>query len=554
MKKTFAIIVSVLALSSCGKYLDMTPRDSVSSKVMWETTGNAEYSINYIYTYIWDLNSSPTDLGLTEALTDEMKYTSYNYNALCYIPSEFAYGDGQTVTATYVDAYLGRWATLYRAIRNANEGLSFLKSYGQMNAADKVRLEAELRFLRGYFYFELAKRYHSVILYGEDLTAIVKDKAVSPEADVWSFVHDDLLFAAENLPEAASAGGRLNKGIAYGMISRAMLYAAECDSKYYEDVIDAAKAVKDLGYRLEASYADAFGKSLAAGNAEAILQYSFDYGKGITHSFNYYYTPGGDYALIDSKGGAYGVPTQEIVESYELAAGGAVNWSIWHASTGTNIEPPYDQLEPRFQATILYNGASWKGREIEPYVGGLDGWATWKTDKEPKGRTVTGYYLRKLVDESYDVSTSASSQPFTFLRYAEVLLNAAEAYFKTGKEEEANDCVKQIRDRVQLPSEAKNGDALFAAIKQERKVELAFEGLRYWDLRRWKDADKDYPTGLCGYQQHGLRIEKTESGYVYTYVSVDEKDRKFVPGVYQFPMPLSELNSNSLVNQYPEWR
>lgn len=554
MKKIFAIIASVLAVSACSDYLDMTPKDSVSSKVMWENTENAEYSINYIYTYIWNLNSWPTDLGLTESLTDEMKYTSYNYNALCYIPSEFAYGDGQTVTATYVDAYMGRWGTLYGAIRRANEGLSFLKNYGQMSDSDKARLEGELRFLRGYFYFELAKRYKSVIIYDADLTAITKDKAISPESEVWKFVHDDLFFAAENLPEASAAKGRINKGMAYGLISRAMLYAAATDSKYYDDVITAAEKVKDLGYVLESSYADACAKSLAGGNREAIIQYTFDYSKGITHTFNFYYTPGGDYTVIDSKGGGYGVPTQEIVESYELATGGFPNWAAWHSTSGTTSEPPYAQLEPRFQATILYNGADWKGRKIEPYVGGTDGWATWKTDKEPKGKTVTGYYLRKLVDESYDVTTSASSQPFTFLRYAEVLLNAAEAYYQTGKTAEANACVKAIRDRVGLPYTAKSGNELYSAIKQERKVELAFEGQHYWDLRRWKDADKAYPTGLSGYQLHGLKIEKTNSGYLYTYVSVDEKDRKFVPAVYQFPMPLSELNSNSLVEQYSEWK
>lgn len=554
MKKTIAIISSVLALTACSKWLDMTPTSSVSSKTMWESTEKAEYSINYIYTYIWSLNSAPTDLGLTESLTDEMKYTSYNYNALCYIPSEFAYGDGQTVTSTYVDAYMGRWGTLYGAIRRANEGISYLKSYGQMSDSDKLRLEAELRLLRGYFYFELAKRYHSVIIYDEDLTAIKKDKALSPESEVWDFIRKDLFFAAENLPAAAKTAGRLNKGIAYGMISRAMLYAGAFDAKYYNDVIEAASQVGSLGYTLESSYSDACAKTLASGNREAILQYTFDYANGITHSFNYYYTPGGDYTLIDSKGGGYGVPTQEIVESYELATGGFPSWSTWHSTTGTNIEPPYALLEPRFQATILYNGASWKGRTIEPYIDGTDGWATWKTEKEPKGRTVTGYYLRKLVDENYDVKTSGSSQPFTLLRYGEVLLNKAEAMYFTSDFSGANDCIREIRTRVGLPYSNKSGEELLYAIKQERKVELAFEGQRYWDLRRWKDAAKDYPAGLTAYQQHGLKIEKSGDKFTYTYVSVDEKDRKFLPAVYQFPMPLSELNSNSLVNQYSEWK
>jgi hypothetical protein len=252
------------------------------------------------------------------------------------------------------------------------------------------------------------------------------------------------------------------------------------------------------------------------------------------------------------KGGAYAVPTQEIVESYELATGGFPSWSAWHAST-TNT-PPYAQLEPRFHATILYNGADWKDRTIEPYVGGVDGWATWKTDKEPKGKTVTGYYLRKHVDESYDVSTSGSSHPFTLLRYGEVLLNKAEACYRTGDAAGANAAVRAIRARVGLPYSDKSGDNLWKAIVQERKVELAFEGLRYWDLRRWEMAAQPYPDGLSAYQQHGLKIEPEGSGFRYTYVSVDEKNRNFPERLYRFPMPKSELESSSLVNQYDEWK
>lgn len=548
MKKALIILASALALVSCNKFLDMTPTDRVSAKTMWENTQNAEYNINYLYTYIWDINSSPTVIGLTESLTDEMKYTSYNYNALCYIPSEMAYG-GSVLTAGYVDSYMGYWGTLYLAIRQVNEAISSLKTYGKMSAEDKLRLEGELRYLRGYLYFELVKRYKDVIIYDEDLSKITKDRAVDTEEQAWDFISSDLHFAGSNLPAASAASGRLDKGIAYATISRAMLYA-----KRYDEVIAAADSVKTLGYKLETSYEDAISKSLAEGNSEAILQYTFDYASGITHSFNFYYTPGGDYTLIDSKGGAYGVPTQEIVESYELASGGFPSWSAWHTSSGTTATPPYAELEPRFAATILYNGSPWKGRRIEPYVGGTDGWATWKTDKEPKGKTVTGYYLRKHVDETYDVTTSGASTPFIFIRYAEVLLNQAEACVHKGKEDLANENVAAIRSRVGLPYTRKSGSALMDAIKQERKVELAFEGLRYWDLRRWGDASKDYPVGLAGYQQHGLKITKTgEDTYLYQYVTVDEKDRTFAEKLYRFPMPESELNSNKLVSQYTEW-
>lgn len=549
MKKIFAIVLATLAFASCDKYLDMTPTDSVSSKTMWESTANAEYSINYIYTYIWDLASSPTTLGLTESLTDELKYTSYNYNACAYIPSEMAYG-GQTLTAGYVDVYLGYWGTLYNAIRRTNEGINFLANYGKMSDLDKIRLSAELRFMRGYLYFELVKRYKDVIIYDEDLTAITKEKAISTEEEGWDFIQADLNYAAQNLPAASSANGRINKGMAYGMLTRAMLYAER-----YSAVIDAAEQVEALGYVLESNYADSFNKSLAEGNREAILQYTFDYASGITHNFDMAYTPGGDYAIIGSKGGALGVPTQEIVESFELATGGFPDWSPWHAAAGTTTNPPYDKLEPRFAATILYNGAAWKGRTIEPYVDGTDGWAAWKTVKEPKGKTVTGYFLKKNIDESYDVHNSAGSHPFTLMRYAEILLNKAEACYQVGGQETAaNQAVREIRTRVGLPYTDKSGSDLWDAICQERKVELAFEGFRYWDLRRWKVAASDYPKGLANYQQHGLKIEKSGDKFLYNYVSVDEKDRTFDRKLCRFPMPESELSSNPKVDQYPEWK
>ncbi len=547
MKKLSILFLSIFAVCSCDGFLDMTPTDRVSPQVLWSNTTNAEYEINYLYSYIWDLNSSPTVIGLTESLTDEMKYTSYNYYSLCYIPSEVSYG-GNILTASYVDSYFGYWGTLYTAIRKCNESLSDLAKYGKMSDTDKPRLEAEIRFMRAFLYFELVKRYKDVIIY-ESLGEIRKDAPLGTEEQAWDLIQEDLNFASENLPLPGASNGRLNQGTAYGFITRAMLYA-----KRYDVVIAAADKVKELGYSLEDNYSDAFKQ----GSKEAILQYLFSQKDGVTHSFNFYYTPGGDYAAVGQNGGAYGVPTQEIVESYELATGGFPDWSKWHGTTTET--PPYAQLEPRFHATILYNGAAWKDRTIQPYEGGLDGWATWKTIKEPKGRTVTGYYLRKLVDETYNVTTSGSSQPFTFLRYSEVLLNKAEACaLSTAAKDEtaANDILREIRGRVGLPYSNKFGTELMSAIRQERKVELAFEGLRYWDLRRWELADKDYPTGLSNYQNHGLKIEKKDDDtFTYSYVTIDDKIRTFDKKMYRFPIPKSEIDDNPSFNHTqpdPSW-
>ena len=549
MKNIFKSIfaASVLCLTSCTGLLDMTPTDRVSDKVIWENTQNAEYSINYIYSYIIDVTQSQSHAGMTEALTDQMKYGSYNYNSMCYIPSEIAYG--VSPSAGYFDAYMGYWSTWYGAIRRVNQSLSELKQYGQMSDTDKVRLEAELRFMRAFLYFDLVKRYKQVILYDEDLSKIVKDKALDSEEDCWDFIEGDLRFAATELPERTASKGRLDKGAAWAFLSRTMLYAER-----WAVVKEAAEEVEKLGYGLEANYKDSYTKTASAGNNETILQYLFDRTQSVTHSFDFYYTPGGDFTLNGESGGGYGTPTQEMVESFEYAKGGFPDWTEWHSTTTKT--PPYAELEPRFHATILYNGAEWKGRSIEPFVGGGDGWCQWNLEREPKGRTTTGYYLRKLVDEGHNVITqSGSVQPFTIIRYAEVLLNKAEACCRLGEIAPANAAVKAVRERVGLPYTDKSGSELEAAIRQERKVELAYEGLWYWDLRRWKVAHKQYPEGLTGYQQHGLKIVKNaDDTFTYTYVSVDDRDRNFLEKMYQFPLPTSELTSNALVDQFPEWK
>ncbi|MCR5758897.1 MAG: RagB/SusD family nutrient uptake outer membrane protein [Bacteroidales bacterium] len=551
MKKIVLILSLAGVLSACNGFLDMTPRDSISDKVMWANTESAEYAVNSIYSYAYDIYASwPSAVGMTEAFTDEFKYGSYVNFAYCLIPSQVAYG-GTNLTNSFVDVYLGCWDSLYDAIRRTNEAISNLHTLGTaLPQADKDRLEGELRLMRGWLYFELVKRYKDVIIYDEDLTQIAVDKELSTEAKGWEFIAGDLNYAVSVLPEKAAAKGRLDKGVALALITRAMLYAGD-----YDAVIEAADSLEELGYALMPDYAAAFTTPIQSGNTEAILQYSFSYADNVTHEFDFYYAPGGDYQLVGQQGGGYGTPTQEMVESYELAAGGFPDWTPWHSST--TAEPPYAQLEPRFHATILYNGSSWKERKIEPFVGGTDGWCQWAKEPQPQGRTTTGYYLRKFVDETHDLSQrSQSTQHFILLRYGEVLLNKAEACFRKGDTQAANDAVKAVRSRVGLPYSNKSGDALWQAIRQERRIELAFEGQWYWDLRRWGDAVENYPVGLNNYQVHGLKIEPTavEGQYLYTYVSVDDKDRNFPQKMLnRFPLPDSELNSNALVKQYPEW-
>ena len=531
---------------SCSDFLDMTPTNAVSDKMVWSNAENAELAVNDYYRYIDYLsvfNTGQCLAGSTDALTDQLKYGSYNYNAYCLIPSEIAYG-GAVLIASYVDTYLGNWTTMYEYIRRVNEGIYNLHKYGEsISADDKARLEAEMRFFRGFLYTDLVKRYKDVIIYDENLESITRDKDVSTEEQGWNFVYDDLMYAATTLGESTDPDGRITSGAAYALLSRAMLYAER-----WEDAKIAAEKVMGMGYELEDNYADAFKLD----SKEAILQYNYNAATSVTHSFDGYMAPGGDRALDgNSMTGGYGTPTQEMVESYELATGGFPDWTAWHAEGGTPQTPPYEDLEPRFAATILYNGAEWKGRTIETFVNGTDGFATWMTDAAPEGRSTTGYYLRKLVDEDHSFKTiQASTQPWTELRLAEVILNHAEACYRSGDPASANDDIERIRARVDLPYTDKTGEDLMAAIRQERKVEMAFEGHYYWDMKRWELAE----SAFTGIRLHGLKIEKDAAGgYLYTYVEVDNQDRNFPAKMYRCPIPQAELDNNGLINQYPEW-
>lgn len=551
MKNIFKTILALgisLGSFSCTPYLDMKPTDNVSDKVIWQTTANAEYYVNYIYDYVYVVVMDQASGNvMTEAYADMLKYSSFNAGHPGLFVSQMAYGQPYT-ERNFVNVYLGGWHR-YTGIMKCNNAISDLHTFGQMSDEDKARLEGELRFTRAFLYFDLMKRYKEVILYDEDMTKYQKDKAISTEAEGWEFIYQDLLYAANNLPERTASKGRADKGMAWAFMTRAMLYAGR-----YDDVVTAADEVAKLGYGLEANYSDAIMKTTSAGNNEAILQWQFDRGANVTHRFDYNYTPGGDFALQGQKGGGLATPTQEMVESYEKATGGFIDWTPWHSTT--KQDPPYDKLEPRFHATILYNGADWKGRKIEPYAGGADGWKQWYNNTNPAGETTTGYYLKKMVDEGHDVvAYPGGVAPFTIIRYAEVLLNKAEACYNLGKTSEANEAIAAIRTRVGLPYTPKGGSELWTAIRQERRVELAYEGHWYWDLRRWGVAHKQYPEGLTGYQVHGLKIDDNGDGtFTYEYVSVDNEDREFQERMYRLPMPDGELENNKLVEQYKEWK
>ncbi|RIJ46123.1 RagB/SusD family nutrient uptake outer membrane protein [Maribellus luteus] len=545
MKKHLIKIVFLLGIVSlvgCDEFLDTTPSDRISDKLAWESEANVQLYINGFYPYIdryGSFGNSQFKGSLTEGLTETLKYGSYvpgatagNSNLYVFTP--------ETMSAT--GNLLGTWKDTYERIRRINEFLVGLEKYSQLDDATEQLFESQARFFRAFLYFQLAKRHGGVILYTD--MNLQKDINRSSEEATWDLIESDLDFAASVLPKQWDNAnkGRITKGAAFALKSRAMLYAGR-----WQEVVDAADSVINLQiYSLTDSYEEAW----KGGNSESILEYNYLV-TGPNHSFDRTYATFGE---KENEGGN-AVPTQEMVEAYETATGQTVDWSPWHADGGTTQRPPYEQLEPRFKASVIYNGATWQGKTMENSENGTNGrYMGYRADTYTKGRTVTGYYLRKLRDEAHtDLETFKSDQTWVEIRLAEVYLNRAEANYRLGKSGPALSDINTVRTRpgVALPAKSGiTGEDLFNAIRHERKIELAYEGHLYWDMRRWKLAHVEYNN----YRVHGMKITQNGADYHYELVDCDLQDRKFLQKTYVFPVPYSELANNSAIEQYDEWK
>ena len=545
-KYLIVTIIMGLSFTSCNDFLDPDPTDRLSEKLFWQNEESTDLYLNSFYPYLssyGNFGTSQFNNGLlTEGMTDMLKYGSYsagvgNANRIVFNP--------YIVTADQSQG-LVIWTTSYERIRRVNEFLSSMSKYSTYNEDTNKRYEAQIRFIRAFLYYQLLLRTNTVIIF--DKLPDGNSKPLSPESDCWDFVEQDLDYAIQNLPVQwdATRSGRITKGAALAMKSRAMLLA-----KRWEKARAAASEVINLQdngslvYELNKDYKNAFKSYFDNGNKESILEFRYKL-PAPYHSFDRDFAPGGDWA----NNGGSACPTQEMVEEYELATGGKADWSKWHSKTTET--PPYSLLEPRFHASVLYNGASWKNRKIETFVDGKDGYIDYGFQANTNGKTTTGYYLRKYLDESIaDISTTYSAQPWIEIRLAEVYLNLAEACAMLGStyDKDANNAIRTIRERVKLPYTDLTGEELMKAIRHERKVELAYEGFYYWDLRRWRMADSI----LDGARFHGLKITQSGTTLTYEYIDCDKEDRKFPERFYNFPIPTTEIANNLAISQINLW-
>ena len=485
MKKSILILASIAALVSCNKWLDGTTDSStLSEAAIWETKESANYYLNGFYTYLYkygQFGEAQFGGSMTESLTDELKYGSEALGNKAGHPNNYV----TNADAVTPDGCLwGVWGNAYGQVRRVNGFLNSRAKFSHFDAQTDTLFVAQARFFRAFLHFQLAKRHPKGIIYYKELPKS-NDKALSTPDEFWQDMYEDLLYAAKNLPVdwPAAERGRITKGGAWAMMSRVMLYAGR-----WQDAYDAADSVIKLNkYGLVSDYA----QSWKGNNKESIIEFDFNK-NGVTHTFDQDYVPmcfGYDY-------GALGTPTQEMVESYEKADGTKYDWSGYHDGS-VKTRPDYESLEPRFKATIYYNGCTWgpDGDKImDCTVNGTNGeFMKYGSAPYSYGKTTTGYFLRKFIDEKHtDLKGVKSTQTWVEMRYAEVLLNKAEAAYML-KKSDYQAPMNEVRARVNLPAKSTTGEAWFKDYRNERKVELAYEGHQFWDLRRWRIAHKKYP-------------------------------------------------------------
>lgn len=553
--KTMCLGALIASMSACD-ILDVEPLDTYTQEDVFT-------DVNLLKAYVHRNYTLPQNGWSHKALrfSCDESYNNFNWEG-SYTVLEGAVTPDQL-------GNLDIWSSYYENIKNCN---IFFNNMDKVNLVDQPQrnyLIGEELFFRAYYYMELVNRYGGVPLitkaYQLDDTDKVMDiKRNSYEECVDSIVKwfDD---AAELLPVKYDSDldfGRVTKVAALAMKSRMLLYAASpwWGVRTYKEAADVSKEVIDLcggdGNNLDPDYKGLFLNPLSN---EIIFQrlYNQEFG----HWFDWENTPNG------WSGYSATCVTQEMVDSYETD-GGKFPDTDWYDGKTTTTVNPWENRDPRFYASIVCDGQKFRDREIQfwvnapekegekPSKGGLDsefGRDNWNYSK-------SHYTIRKFMDETLLNSWSdKGKQPWIYCRLAEIYLNYAEAMYYCGNEEVARTYVNYVRERARnmvgaqegsinmLPDVTESGEALLKKIQQERKVELAFEEHRFFDVRRWKIAESTQVG-----QFHGIQIVKNEDGTKeYSVINLGNERDFDASKHYLVPIPNYERRKNSALEQNP---
>ncbi len=605
MKKfKYIITMSLLALvllSGCKKnFLNLTPLGKFSGAAVWKDPNLVQTFVNGIYNDLGD----PWSIDMLASYVDNAEFTPdwgvHDFNNSLLTPDLIP---GWSVNWSGPYTYNMMWRPLYKDIRSCNLFFEKVNQVPFVDPARKKRMIGEVHFLRAYFYQELAALYGGVPL----ITKAYKltDNFIVPRstyAETINFIVNDCDTAAALLPEVETGdnNGRATKGAALALKSRVLLYAASdlhneistifpgyahpdlvgytsgSQRARWEAAQAAAKAVIDMGIYSLAQVSGNSTASIAKGYANIFISKSTS-----EDIFVRYFTPEsyiednnwaeGNPGLFDQPNGYHcwgnNTPTGDLVDAFEMADGTPFSWE-----NPTEAAAPYKNRDPRFYADILYEGAKWRPRpkDLQKYdpVGiiQMGTWQTWdaatgkmvekygldsrKGPVESWNGTYTGYYLRKFMDPSVDAQYFAQDVPWRFFRYTEILLNYAEASIELGQDATARTYLNMIRHRVRMPDITASGAALLKAYRNERRVELAYEGQRFFDVRRWAMGPSGYhPVHAVKIVYKLLPDHKTDT--VPTITPYIYQQRSWQNKAYFFPISRNEMNRNDKLIQNP---
>jgi len=520
-KIVYKIALLLFLLASCDNdFLDTIPNDRLASEIFWQNINDAKLAVNSLYNDIDGPNIITWD-----AMTD-IAHTNNLQNTQVFIE-----------LGTYDIAnekILAEWTTAYRGIRATS---FFLENVGRIppgNEAIINQYTGEAKVLRAYQYIKLASFFGDVPLVTTSVS-IEESRTLfrTPVEEIWDFIDTELTEAASLLPAtyAAAEKGRVTSGAAWALKARANLYAGR-----YQPAIEACQNV--TGYSLYSSYKNLF-KYVAENNSEVILdkQYIKD------NYANNIFTTISPYSQKNSGSGF--VPTKTIIDMYEMAAGGKIN----DPGSTYDVYNPYNDRDPRLRFSIYVDGDTLPSGTIfrpAPNSGGPDAiGATWVNSS-------TGFNIRKYINNEDFANPANGGINMILLRYAEVLLTYAEAKIELNQLDQtvydAINAVRNQRQDVKMPSitGGKSQAELREIVRQERTIELAFEGQHFFDTRRWETTETVMNAPVYG----------------MTYMNSGTLDTVMVVGVnrsfdktkhYLWPIPLTERNLNSNLTQNPNW-
>lgn len=534
LTKLLIVFLTAAVATGCKK-LDLAPTDRFSDLTFWGVDANVYSALNNNYSLMYNSN-----MYFYNEATSDNAYSSTGDYAL------IASGNATSAQAKF----LNDWGYFYSTIKSCNIFLANVDQNTTLPAEQIRRLKAENRFIRAFAHFNLTKWYGDVPLIDKDLSADeAKQIARSPKASVVQFIVDELDAAAADLPSVAQLGstenGRLTKGAALALKARVLLYEGNRMAEVVQVCEDLMNNQAVNGqYGLVANYASLFSDPVVnKTNIEAILSLQF---VPAIRTWSEFF----DFAPRSVGGRVSGMsPTQELVDDYVTLNGKGIR----EAGSGYVESNPYANRDPRLTATVVYDGYNWQKPDgstkviyikpgTDPDPARLDEYSPASQASSP-----TGYYWRKYYDP-IALASFTSGMNLHLIRYAEVLLNYAEAKQALGQFEESvwNNTIRLLRQRAGFTDAAAlnfPGTAdLTNIIRRERRAELAMEGLRTDDIRRWKIAE----TVLNGYA-HGARFgdAAVDNGYIRA------QKRAFTAKDYLWPIPSSEIGLNPNLTQNP---